>query len=593
MKKSFLFIFLVTSFSASGQTYTIDSTAFSALSLDGGNVEVEFADVNLDGHPDMITTGDHGSPNINTNQHGITVFFGNGTGAGWSLFQNGNFGYGGIAVGDVNNDSMPDVAYGIHHNYSTNDFGDQLLEAALGDGTGMNWTPWDNNLATAGETYGMMGTDLGDVDNDGWLDIASNSFGCCAGVHVYRNTGNGSWTHTFGFINGNVMHYTELGDINHDGNLDLAVCHQYGAAYFGNGTGNFVLKHLNLPSTGNFGFYDVSLDDIDNDGDDDFAFVAGGNLYVYKWNETLQTWINSSSGLSGTNYFNSRLADVNMDGFSDLVSINSGGHLKVWIGNGGSLWTNTLTVPLPNLSSGRDVAIKDIDHNGFPDIITWATYQVSTFTTINKLKLFRETSAATSLNIIPLYPKNYECIPNGAVRFIKWASAVPANHPSSVQIDFSSTGSSGPWTTAAANAPNNGVYQWTFPSAIASSNCYLRFIVTDSTSLLTDTAVTANPFQVGLCNPTLGIAYAGAGNDLAVAPNPMNNHATVFSSLKNAVLFIRDMRGTQLNMFEVEKFPFTISRNRLSSGMYMLEVQGRDGITHRAKLVVESNTAWH
>ena len=154
---------------------------------------MRFADINQNGHLDIVTIGDHGSPNVNANEHGVTVFFGNGTGSNWSLFQNGSFGYGGCAVGDINNDGKQDIAYSMHHNYSTSDLGDQLIEAALGDGTGMNWTPWDDGLATNGESYGMFGTDLGDVDNDGWLDIGSNSFGAGQGIHIYRNNHNGTW----------------------------------------------------------------------------------------------------------------------------------------------------------------------------------------------------------------------------------------------------------------------------------------------------------------------------------------------------------------------------------------------------------------
>ncbi|MBU0616761.1 MAG: VCBS repeat-containing protein, partial [Planctomycetes bacterium] len=150
--------------------YVDRSTGLNTPTMEGGDTELEFGDVDADGNVDIVSIGDHGSPYINSPQHGVMVWFGDGAG-NWSVYQNGNFGYGGVALGDVNNDGLMDVGYGMHHNYSGNDFGNQILEVALGDGTGHNWIPWDNGLATNGETWGMFGTDFADVDNDGDLDL--------------------------------------------------------------------------------------------------------------------------------------------------------------------------------------------------------------------------------------------------------------------------------------------------------------------------------------------------------------------------------------------------------------------------------------
>lgn len=117
------------------------------LGLDGGRTELEMVDVDGDGHVDLVSVGDHGSPFINTQQHGVMVWFGSGLGQ-WTLQQEGDFGYGGVAVGDVNGDGFQDVGYGVHHDYSATDLGDQLLEVALGDGSGISWQAWDDGLAT-------------------------------------------------------------------------------------------------------------------------------------------------------------------------------------------------------------------------------------------------------------------------------------------------------------------------------------------------------------------------------------------------------------------------------------------------------------
>ena len=164
-------------------SYVESSSGLGNPALDGGRTEIELADINNDGNPDILSIGDHGSPYVNTQEHGVMVWFGDGNG-NWAVSQNGDFGYGGIAVGDVNNDGFLDVGYAMHHDYSSTDFGNQLIEVALGDGTGLNWTPWDDGLASNGESWGMFGTDFADIDNDGDLDIGSNSFGASSGIHI-------------------------------------------------------------------------------------------------------------------------------------------------------------------------------------------------------------------------------------------------------------------------------------------------------------------------------------------------------------------------------------------------------------------------
>ncbi|MCK5838581.1 MAG: VCBS repeat-containing protein, partial [Bacteroidales bacterium] len=302
MKKQLLiitvfFLSLVSTQAQRTLTYIESSNGIGFPAMEGGRTELEFADIDADGHIDLLSIGDHGSPYINTQEHGIMVWFGDGSG-NWEVFQNGNFGYGGIAVGDVNNDGFLDVGYAMHHNYSATDFGDQLIEVALGDGTGINWTPWDDGLATNGESWGMFGTDFADIDNDGYLDLGSVSFGSGSGVHIYRNMQNGSWEQTFGFLDGNSSMIFDFGDINNDGYIDFAVTQQYGTVYFGGGGGSFVLMDLNLPSSGNMGRWGTSLGDIDNDGGKDLAYVNNnGGIEVWEWNEWDELWQDFSGTL--------------------------------------------------------------------------------------------------------------------------------------------------------------------------------------------------------------------------------------------------------------------------------------------------------
>lgn len=79
MSKILVPISLVVSICLSLQ-YIESSTGLIPPNLEGGRTELEFADINNDGHLDILSIGDHGSPYINTTQHGVMVWFGNGQG---------------------------------------------------------------------------------------------------------------------------------------------------------------------------------------------------------------------------------------------------------------------------------------------------------------------------------------------------------------------------------------------------------------------------------------------------------------------------------------------------------------------------------
>jgi len=184
------------------------STGLNNPEKDGGKTELELADIDNDGNLDIICVGDHGSPYVNSQQHGIMVWLGDGIDT-WSVNQVGNFGYGGCEAGDLNLDGNLDVVWGVHHDWGESGFGDTLIGAALGDGTATNWIPWAEGLGTGGEDYGMFSTDLADFDCNGLLDIISQSFGCCNGYHMYENHGDGTWSHEWSVTGGNFHSYTK------------------------------------------------------------------------------------------------------------------------------------------------------------------------------------------------------------------------------------------------------------------------------------------------------------------------------------------------------------------------------------------------
>jgi hypothetical protein len=478
-------------------TYVESSSGLVPPAMEGGNTELEFADINADGHVDILSIGDHGSPYVNTDEHGIMVWFGDGNG-NWSVYQNGDFGYGGIAVGDVNNDGLLDVGYAMHHNYSGNDFGDQLIEVALGDGTGMNWTPWDDGLATNGETWGMFGTDFADFDCDGYLDIGSISFGADAGVHIYHNNGNGTWQQVFGFIGGNSDNLFAFGDINNDGCADFAVSHELGTVYFYTlGVGTFTLMDNNLPGSGSSFRTGTSLGDVDNDGGKDLAFInSAGGVEVWVWNDAENLWDDFSGMLPSTgNYEATQLYDMNVDGYVDVCAFGQG-LVSVWLGDGTGNWT--LETQINVASTGYFQAFRvggDIDHNGYPDMVlvdeegSWPSYQ-------NHLRCYKEASVPENLTVVPIFPRGYEVFEDGSIQLIDWVSAVPDNVQSWVKLEYAIFDTTGSWIPIADSVPNNGRYQWQLNvnGGLLFDCCYIRYTVYTSTE--SQSAVTPQGFSI-------------------------------------------------------------------------------------------------
>ncbi|MEW5806236.1 MAG: VCBS repeat-containing protein [Acidobacteriota bacterium] len=477
-------------------SYTESSSGLSYPEWEEGRTELEMEDLDGDGKVDIVSIGDHGNPLINSEEQGIMVWFGDGRGS-WSNYMMGDLGYGGIALGDVNNDGKMDVGYGMHHDYSGNDLGDQIFEVALGDGTGRNWTPWDDGLATNGETWGMFNTDFADIDNDGDLDVGSVSFGCCNGVHVYINRQNGTWVQSFGPGGGNSSMQFYFGDVNGDGNADIATSEEYGTVYLGNGYGGFALADGNLPplpaSEVRGGAH---IGDVNNDGCQDLSYVnSQGGIEVWRWNGA-NTWVDASGTLPDTGTYDAtQLYDMNVDGNMDLAAFATG-KVTVWGGNGSGGWSLLTEFTIPR--SGTHSAFRagaDADHNGFPDIALVDKEPISLFNYQNYLRFYKEASSPSSLSIKSISPRGKERFIKDSVRFIDWVSSVPSGQSfGTVKLELSTDGSSGPWTIIADNLPNNGRYQWTVASDKYSTNSFIRYTVTNSNG--TSSSVTPVAFGI-------------------------------------------------------------------------------------------------
>ncbi len=564
-------------------SYIESSNGLGNPEWEGGRSELEFADMNHDGNLDIISIGDHGNPGIQSGEQGLMIFFGDGQG-NWNVHMTGNFGYGGIAAGDVNGDGIMDVGYAMHHNYSGTDFGDQLIEVAIGDGTGTNWIPWDDGLATNGEDWGMFSTDFADADNDGDLDLGSISFGCCNGVHVYLNNMDGTWTQSYSYSGGNSDMIFQFGDIDNDGDMDFCAGYQHGTAYFGDGNGGFTVNDQGLPPAGTLGRYGPSLGDADGDGGMDLSFTNNnGGVFVYTFSEMLNSWINYSGTLPVTGpYEHTQLVDMNTDGHIDLAAYGEG-TFRLFLGDGSGNWTPDATFTTGDPGSSQAFRVGgDFDHNGRPDIVLLEEEELSWFTYQNYLKCYRESSVPILLSIQSVYPRGKELFRPGSVRFIDWMSTVPgatsqvtSQVTCEVTLHYSTAGPDGPWSLIASNVPDNGRYQWIVPQE-NSADCYIRYTINDGINTFSN--ITPSPFSI--TDGTIGLGEQAPDiHQFQAFPNPVVDQLTI-SGQRSAVsgskinrIMITDLSGRILKEIQdVPALPFTINTGDLPAGLYSLRI---------------------
>ncbi|MBI5095461.1 MAG: VCBS repeat-containing protein [Candidatus Hydrogenedentes bacterium] len=405
------------------------ATSFSNAS------SVFVADVNGDGYPDVIATS------LNGASHRVVWFQNDGTprdnlggdGNSWTLHDvDATVSLPNVVVaGDINGDGRVDIAgtaflaNTIYWWESTsgdgstwtrhtvdNTFGNPFalhLADVNGDGqldivgagdTANEIAWWQNVNHGASWTKHSIKTGFtsaegvfaADIDGDGHLDVLGASKGTNT-ISWFENTnasGDGlAWTeHTIDTSFTGAASIRAV-DLNRDGTMDIVATARTAntVAWWENttGDGSSLTKHV-ISSSFNDA-YTSYVGDVDGDGDPDVTavgFAAGGNRVSWFRNNTIHgAATHPTAHTVDASFTGARaavLADVNRDGFQDIVGVAAEGNAVAWwqndgtpsddLGGDGNSWTKRI---VGAASGAASAAVSDVDSDGDPDIVAAAS----------------------------------------------------------------------------------------------------------------------------------------------------------------------------------------------------------------------------
>jgi Bacterial Ig-like domain (group 3)/FG-GAP-like repeat/FG-GAP repeat len=379
------------------------------------NYGIAVADLNGDGHPDVVVTGFSSPASL------IGVMMGNGDGtfaAPTTYSTGGTIAYS-VAIADVNGDGFLDLIVANQYASDSSSEGSVGVLLGNGDGTFQPVFTYDSGGKRA------QWVAVADVNGDKHPDIIVTNG--CAGecqstrnglVSVLLNDGKGSFLPARNYSDGasalGMPESIAVGDFNGDGHPDIVVSNQCADTACSTGSLGVLLNKgdgtfrapVQYSSGGYFYGQAVAVADMNGDGKLDLivgnwcfnstvcsGFQTGAvSVLLGNGDGTFQAPVTSIGGMGVAASL--AVGDVNGDGHPDVL-VTGGYVVDVLLGNG----DGTLQTPVGYSGTNgiASVAIADLNGDGRPDLLSADDY-ASVSVWLNALKKSATTVMTSSAN---------------------------------------------------------------------------------------------------------------------------------------------------------------------------------------------------
>jgi FG-GAP-like repeat len=390
-------VFVVTTFTSNGYLYlgNGDGTFKLSRQVNIGSTEPETisaADINGDGYPDLVTSagyvmfgngkGYFSSPTFYPTETGdsnwdvlptalrrkglidlvftdfypgTSILLNEGNGRffeGLSVPISGGGAYCAVA-GDFNGDGLPDLAVTV----------DQGLSILLG--TGKVSAPYtQGQLITF--SYSSCPV-VGDLDKDGIQDLFVTT-GDNQAVG-YLGNGDGTFTQAASTTALSSNGIPVLGDFNGDGKIDFALSSNLLA--YGNGDGTFQTPAPYIPNVKGNNIVGIAAGRLRGKELSDIVLTDFISNTVYVLLSTGKGFIESTFGtVTGcSSPINPVLADINQDGYKDLLIGCGGSEVPIYTNNGKGVFTYATSVNYGQVADAAFPLLADVNGDGIPDVV--------------------------------------------------------------------------------------------------------------------------------------------------------------------------------------------------------------------------------